>query len=126
MKKPTKTTRITLGLFALCIAAFSAGHALQHKSAPPRRVVFDTPSGAVVYPHSFHTAKGGAVEAECTDCHHEYDAKTQSKPQSCRSCHYYGDEKARSIGQKDPLHKRAIGASCMNCHDKECGICHRI
>jgi hypothetical protein len=119
---------IAILILVVCIAGGFCGSVIRDKDGYGRRAVFMTSGGAVVFPHRFHVMPDGEVGAECTDCHHQYDpdAKPSVQPRQCRSCHYdASNAEAIEAGKTFPVHKRSVGANCMNCHDEDCGHCHR-
>jgi len=90
---------------------------------------FENDRGGVVFDHQTHSTSAD-YDLGCDDCHH---MKEEGKRVAeCGSCHKRGSDNNSSFEEdEDAVHKRAIGAKCIECHseaveeEQGCVMCHK-
>lgn len=108
---------------------------------PPEEITFSSKVGDVVFPHKMHVEE---FELECSDCHHNINAKKIDTPHSdyfkssqinCQVCHtgslalMQEDYNCSKCHHSNPMHigkekitaKVAIHKKCWSCHDMDTG-----
>ncbi len=107
----------------------------------PEDIVFPSKVGDVAFPHQMHVEE---FELECSDCHHNINAKALDTPHEdyfnysqidCQVCHTGSsalmkeDYNCSKCHHSDPTHigkekitaKVAIHNKCWSCHDMDTG-----
>lgn len=108
---------------------------------PPKEIIFHSNVGDVVFPHQMHVEE---QEMECSECHHNLNAKTLETPHpdyfessqiDCQVCHTessklmkedYNCSKCHQsnptrIGKEKLTSKVAMHNRCWSCHDMDTG-----
>ncbi|MDD5719028.1 MAG: cytochrome c3 family protein [Candidatus Krumholzibacteria bacterium] len=94
---------------------------------PPRRVVYETDAGEVLFDHLLHHYDYARIA--CTACHHEPQVRPGledlATSKDCRACHYEREHLVPAYSG-DGIHPHYIGNSCTSCHAVDnCALCHR-
>lgn len=129
---------LVLGIIGYLFSAYTSKATDQ-----PVRVIYETPSGKVLFDHKAHIDKT-KYGLSCTDCHHHPDDEEeainyscndchvtdtdQSNNQICLDCHEQADIEGVEINnQVEPTHTRG---ECIQCHREfgrgpvTCNNCH--
>ena len=126
---PKKELKLAYYIAGILLFVGAISYAAFPVSVPdePRRIMFESIAGKVVFNHKTHNTETG-YGLSCIECHHELEeGETDPQPQLCGDCH------ESDSGDEDmPKKSDAFHSQCTDCHEEfnsgplneECNSCH--
>lgn len=97
---------LVVGILIYIFTAFADKKSdANQEEKPPIRVLYNTPSGKVLFDHKAHTSET-KYGLSCIDCHHHPEDEEEAI-RSCNDCHVY------------PNKETTVNPTCLDCHEED-------